>query len=306
MKKYSLILIGFGLSITLFLVIFILGFIGKISPLTFIPQQFMDDFITLIPPTIPTFGILWDIIILYLLPVAIMLIIIAVSPYMIKFFFKIHKLINRKAVYGIIEMEKERKPKFYYLGFRVLVVGLFAFSLMSILAEFGAGSIFRDVVVGGSGTGWELVFQAEAVFLGTYFIAPFVLFVFVPLWIMEDSGLMAYKSFSDQRRTPDIEGVHTTYSHLLEAYSGVSTILVLATYIIGAVSVLLTDPAFLAPNIMSVISIIVLPLTITGLFALAVIVYEKNIEKTKERIQKAMLAEGFVMIRIPEMEELKV
>ena len=148
--------------------------------------------------------------------------------------------------------------------------------------------------------------QAEAAFLGTYFLAPFILLVFVPLWIMEDSGLMSYKTFSDQRRTPDIEGVHTTYSHLLEAYSGVSTFLILATYIGGAISVLLTDPMALLPNLMSIISIIVLPLTITGIFALAVVVYEKTIEKTRERIQKAMLDQGFVKIKIPEMEELKI
>jgi len=307
MKKYSLILLGFGLSVILFLVIMILGFVGMVTPMAFIPQQFIEDFITIIPwPNlrIPFIGMLIDILILYLLPVLIVLIVIAISPLMIKFFYKIHKLINRRAVYGIMDM-KDKKPKFYYLGFRVLVVGLFAFSLMAILIEFGAGVIFREGV-SGTGQAWELVFQAEAVFLGTYFIAPFILLIFVPLWIMEDSGLMAYKSFSDQRRTPDIEGVHTTYSHILEAYSGVSTFIVLFTYIWGAISVLLTDPGALAPNFMSIVSIIVLPLTITGLFTLAVVVYEKNIDKVKERIQKAMLDEGFVMIEIPEMEKLKI
>ena len=297
-KKYTLILFGLGLSIVLFVVIIFMGNIGLF------PRQFMEEFIVLIPdiPGIP--GIISDLIILYLLPVLMVLIVILISPLMIKFFYKIHRVINRHPKYGIINLE-ERKPKFYYLFFRVFVVGLFAFSLMSILMEFGFGLVFRDYTAG-LGQGWELVFKAEAAFLGTYFLAPFILLIFVPLWIMEDSGLISYKSFSDQRRAPDIEGMHTTYSHLLEAYSGVSTLLILFTYVYEASSVVFTKPEDFFPNLMSFISIMVLPITITGIFAFGVFLYEKYIDKTRERIQKAMLDEGFIRINIPEMEELKV
>ena len=104
-NKYYLILVGFVLSVVLFLLIIIISFTG------FVPQEFMNEFITIIPgfekiPGMPQgVGIYSDLIILYLLPVLIILLIIAISPLTIKFFYKTHKLINRKAVYGIMDLK---------------------------------------------------------------------------------------------------------------------------------------------------------------------------------------------------------
>ena len=57
-----------------------------------------------------------------------------------------------------------------------------------------------------------------------FFLTSFCSILFLPIWLLEDRGLILYRTFPEQRRTPIIEGVHNSYFKVLETYTGIATI----------------------------------------------------------------------------------
>lgn len=123
--------------------------------------------------------------------------------------------------------------------------------------------------------------------------------LFLPSWFLEDSGLVAYRHFPKQRRTPIIEGVHQWYVNILSVYTGISTILTLFQVITKA----FPDTGF-GPAILTPIIVIISPLILTWFLAFPIYLYEKRMAKTQSRIHKKLVKYNLKHFTIPEFEDL--
>ena len=124
----------------------------------------------------------------------------------------------------------------------------------------------------------------------------------MPIWILEDSGLIEYRLFEKNRKTPLIEGIHKFYSNALEAYSGLSTIVAYYTVINNTLLVLNPgDPGLLTPIIL-----LVLPIILTGFYALPLYYYEKKLDKIQGRIHEHLKKRNIVKIKVPSFDDIKL
>lgn len=293
-KKYLPLIVGFIISILLFLAIYVLHLVSKSIGLNLIPPEYIYVFIPLLPGPMLT-----DVILLYLFPLVIYFLIGLISPSLVQFLYKLNKLtfvFRKKPKYGFLAVGDRFKASRIF--FRAFLVNLFAFGTSAILFQLGAGSLFRATI--GGGIIPEGLYTAEAIFFGTFFLAPLSLLLFLPAWYMEDSGLVAYRHFSDQRRTPIIEGVHKWYTNVLKVYTGFTTLVTLFQVITKAFPDAGFGPALLTPII-----VIISPLILTGLLALPLYLYEKRMEKIQGRIHKKLAKYNLRHISLPEFEDLE-
>lgn len=293
LKKFLSLMFGFLISLTLFAVIYGLAVIQKeLGIPDLVPPEYVSYFIAILP------GPLWtDTIFLYLFPIASFALFFLISPYTTIFFIKLHKLIYRSKKrfnYGIVKLGSKMKP--FMLFRRSIVVSLFSFSISALIVQAGGMKLFRAGVVLN-----PTLHEAEAIFLGTFFIIPFVLLLFFPFWLLEDSGIVICRFYYGKRKPPIIEGTHSPYINVLQGYAGISTLIILVTYIIRT----LAETSPLDPAILTPIILIFLPFIITGLFAFPVLIYEKTIQKLFRRIQPSLNKLNLTEIQIPTFDEMK-
>ena len=184
-KKYLPLVIGFVISILLFIFMYVLHLISIFMNLNLIPQEYIYIFIPFIPGPMLT-----DVILLYLFPVVIYLLIDLISPTLVQFLYKINKasFVFRKAPgYGLLNIGDKFKPSRIF--FRAFLVNLFAFGTSAILYQLGMGNLFRATGLGGGSIPAGL-YAAEAIFFGTFFLASLSMLVFLPSWFLEDSGFV--------------------------------------------------------------------------------------------------------------------
>ena len=291
-ERYITIMIGFILSLMLFGVIYLLAIIQKIvGTVDLVPKEYLTHFIAFLP------GELWsDMILLYLFPLISFGIFYLILPYTTLFLIKLHKLIylsRNRFHYGVVKMGPRRKP--FFLFRRSLIVTLFSFSIAALIIEAGFGHLFRENMMAGSALN-----EAEALFLATFFIIPFVLLLFLPIWFLEDSGIVICRQYVGQQRTPVIEGTHAPYLNVLQGYAGISTLIILIIYVNATFAESGFGPAILTPIIL-----IILPFLITGLLVLALFFYERFnphlIKRIRPTIEKLNLSE----IIIPTFDEMR-
>jgi hypothetical protein len=294
MKKSHLpVWISFFLSIGLFCAFIILSllFLFNIVP-GIIPKEYIFEFVAIIPGPMYT-----DILILYIIPILIYYLIKSIAPNLVFILYKINKftfIFRVKPKYGIIKEQGELKTG--QTIFRIILISLFAFATSSILVQLGFGKLFR--ASGGFGS----LQYAEEIFFGTFFITGICLFLFAPLWLLEDSGVVAFRSYKDRRKTPIMEGIHNLFANLLELYTGLTTVQGYIALIITTFSVLVPgDQAILTP-----IVLIILPFVITGLFAIPFYLYEKNLTNIRARIHSKLIKKGLSLINIPDFEDLTI
>ncbi|MFX1569606.1 MAG: hypothetical protein ACFFCV_14695 [Promethearchaeota archaeon] len=290
-KKFLSIIIGFAVSLTIFIVIYILSLLQKGWVYeNLIPREYVKYFVFILP------GELWtDTILLYLFPLAIYGLFHIIAPYTTLFFLKLHRIFYRSKKrfhYGIVKLGHQVKP--FMLFRRSVIVSLFAFSVSALIVQAGLGSLFRVGMMEDSALN-----EAEAIFLGTFIIIPIVLLIFLPLWLLEDSGIVICKLYADRRRPPLIEGTHAPFVNVLQGYAGISTVIILVTYIVRTLA------ESVGPSILTPIIMIVLPFFITGLISFAVYAYEKNIPKLIGKIQPHLTKLNIYEIEIPTFDEMK-
>ncbi|MFX0074261.1 MAG: hypothetical protein ACFE96_02370 [Candidatus Hermodarchaeota archaeon] len=294
-KKYLPLIVGFVVSILLFLTIYILHLISNSIGMDLIPREYIYVFIPLLPGPMLT-----DVLLLYLFPVVIYFLINALAPYIVQLLYKVNKITYtfRKAPsYGLLAVGEKFKPTRLFL--RAFLVNLFAFGSSAVLFQLGAGNLFR-ATSGGGGYIPAGLYAAEAIFFGTFFLASLSMLLFLPSWFLEDSGLVSYRHFPEQRRTPIIEGVHQWYINILGVYTGISTIFTLFQVITKA----FPDAGF-GPAILTPIIVIISPVILTGLLAIPMYLYEKNMEKMQSRIHRRLAKYNLRHFSLPEFENLE-
>lgn len=98
-----------------------------------------------------------------------------------------------------------------------------------------------------------------------------------------------------------IEGIHKFYKNILEVYSGFSTFYAYYSVITQTFTVINPgDPVLLTP-----IVLMMLPLILTGFYAIPLFIYEKKIIKIQPRIHDHLGKRGIYKIVIPSFDELK-
>ena len=294
-KKYVITIVSLILSVVLYGIIFVLGEMAKNYGAGFIPREYVSNFVVILP------GPLWsDIILLYILPVLSFLIVFLIAPIIIHLYLKIHQVstkIGTKTYYGIVEVGDKVGP--WKLFRRAFIVSLFSFSISALIVAAGQGRLFRENIIDDI-----ILNEAEAVFLGTFFLSFIIIIIFLPIWYLEDAGIVGYKYNAEKRMPPKIVGISSLYSSILEGYAGISTIFILITYIIQCLNFLIQiggtifQAALLTPLIL-----IILPFIITGLFAIPLFLYEQTLGTSVKRIHKRLKKLNFV--RVPEFDEVK-
>ncbi|MFX0012841.1 MAG: hypothetical protein ACFE9R_21195, partial [Candidatus Hermodarchaeota archaeon] len=286
---------GFIISILLFLSIYILHLVSINIGQDPIPKEYIFIFVPIIPGPMLT-----DVIILYLFPFGIFLLIYLIAPYLIELLFRISRFsfaFRKKPDYGFLNLGNDFQPSRVF--YRVFLVTLFAFGTSAVIVNLGLKTLFRAVPPG-LGDIPDALITAEAIFFATFFLTSLSLLLFLPIWLLEDSGLVAYRHYPKQRRTPIIEGVHKFYLNALEVYTGFSTILVLIQ-VIGSVFPVINpgDAAILTPIIL-----ILLPLILTGLLAAPLYCYERWLPKIKNKIHLRLAKYDLPKFSIPTFDEL--
>jgi len=273
-KQFYLLILCFILIITLFISIIVLGIISDISHLPLIPIQYIFDFIKILPGPIYT-----DIFLLFFISIGFYFLNHLLYPYYIKIWYYFHKIYRRKSKYGFMVIGK--KVSFYKLFIRAFYMGLFAFSITTLISSFSGNYFFR---AGLPLPGLSALFVCEDIFLGTFLICPITILIFFPIFQMEDSGFITYRHLPNYMRTPEIEGVHALLYRLLKGYSGLSTIITLIYYIYAAFEAV--DWNFGNPAILTPLILIGLPFLMIGLLFIPFLLYDKCIEKNSERLRK--------------------
>lgn len=300
-RKKLFILLSLVLSVCLFSAIMILYLIDKMNilgfPSSLIPIEYVDFFIQIIPGSIYT-----DLILLYIFPVLVFGIYILIAPVLVQVLYKIYDFtftFRNRPQYGIVKRGVNIKAT--SIIYRAILVSLFAFGTTTLMVQLGVGNIFRATA--GMGAPEPLI-KAENIFFGTFFFTPISLLLFVPIWLLEDCGLVGYRTFKNQRKMPVIQGLFKWYMNVIEVYTGLSTIygyllLILNTFGYFVFSSSFTDPAILTPIIL-----LILPLIITGLFAIPLYYYEQNLRKIQSRIQLRLTKYKIPYIDIPAFDQM--
>jgi hypothetical protein len=292
-RKLSLLVVSFAITVGLFLLIIGLLLASKLgTPL--VPSQYFE-FIAVLPGTIYT-----DMLLLFAIPIGAFGLIYAATPVISKVLVSLHKLIMRGARYGFAQLGAEIKAGSFLR--RAFMISLFAFNMSAIIVGLGYGGYFRNGLDPAAPYKELTLHESEAVFLGTFLLATAGLVVFIPLWIVEDSGLIMYRIFPDQRRAPEIEGVHSLYSNLWKAYISISTLYTLWQYISRTFSVVsFGNPAILTPIILCV-----LPFITIGLVSIPTYLYEKYLPRFKNRVATGLRSFNLPDIQIPDIHQIGV
>ncbi|MBN1216405.1 MAG: hypothetical protein JXA99_13315 [Candidatus Lokiarchaeota archaeon] len=259
-----------------------------------IPNEFITEFVFLIP------GPMWtDIIVIYGIPIGIFCIIYYISPYTNRLFTKVHSIFyvfRKRPSYGIFQ--PSTKIFISKLLFRLILACLLTFILSYYIVQIGLGHLFR------AGSAPDALFDAEAKFLATFFFLPFVLLLFFVLWSLEDSGMIAYRIFPEKRKNPDINGVYKIYKGFIEYLVGFSIIFVYVGLINATINHVQTESTIEALFIP--FSLIFLPFIISGLIAIPLFLYEKNIDKMMNRIHPYLMKKGYNKINVPDFKDIEI
>ena len=302
-RKNIFLLTSLIMSIALFATIYILFLIDILHlpgfPPSLIPYEYIHEFILILPGPIYT-----DIPLLFLFPLLIFALYAFIAPIFTQILHKIYDFsftFRTKPKYGILRAGIRIKTT--SLIYRAIMVSLFAFGTISLISQFGYGNVFRATA--GDITGIEPLIRAENAFFGTFFFTSLSLILFVPIWILEDCGIVAYRSFKNQRKLPVIQGVYKWYMNVVEIYTGFSTITAYLFLIFDTFGFMINELAPGDPAILTPLILLFLPLIVTGLFAIPLYLYERYLEKIQNRVHSRFAKDNITYIDIPSFDELK-
>jgi len=133
-------------------------------------------------------------------------------------------------------------------------------------------------------------------------IASFVTLLFVPLWLLEDTGVICERETVGRRVTADIEGVGNWYVALLKGFAGITTVI---TYLLIAASTIEWYYTVNVPNLFTLIVLIVPVVAIIGAPFLAMapisvvhFCYEISLRRNKERLDAKLGGAGLARVAI--------
>lgn len=147
--------------------------------------------------------------------------------------------------------------------------------------------------------GLEALVGAEAMFLGTFFFTSFAFLIVLPIWIIQDTGIMVYRTFPEDLRTPSVKGAYRLFEQIIIGYTGINSIITLGLIIINVLPIVQGSPAMVVPIILTF-----LPILVIGIFAIALIIYENSVHSTIQKMHDKLSKKGIPFISIPEFKDI--
>lgn len=235
--------------------------------------------------------ILLDFIWLYVIAFVAGAIVYFSTPSLSMFFWKLHKLITRGNYdYQIQEIDMTTTSSF---TLRRLMVPAFvalgiSFSISNIQSSVDILIVTESF--GSLAPGAQSIVISTSLLFILLLLASFIAFLFSPMWLMQDVGLVCERKLSS-RMTVDIDGVGNWYLKLLKGFGGISTIVAYVFTIIQTIEwyqFVLTSPPeggfslliFLIPLVAVVFS----PLLALGPMSFVYLLYELSLKKNLGRL----------------------
>ncbi len=298
-KKFSYAFICLIVAISLFGVLFVISLIRYLNSSTGTSQAFLFDLIVILP------GPIWtDIILIFILPIIFYLLLKYILPYSTLFYVKIHKMIyifREKPEYGItIQDNNLYISKIMY---RLLIASFLTIALSSIIVQTSTIQLFRTVNDNISNLSPSLrdLLSIDASYIASLFIVPLVIIILIPLWMLEDSGLLAYRKFSDKRKNPEIIGVFKQFKGFIGYFVGILTLVGYVIIVIKIINLISLGFRIEIPAII----LLLLPFILSGILTIPLYLYEKTYNKNVDKVRNYIQKKGYEEIIIPEFNDIK-
>ncbi|MFX1264833.1 MAG: hypothetical protein ACFFH0_05605 [Promethearchaeota archaeon] len=133
-------------------------------------------------------------------------------------------------------------------------------------------------------------------------IASFVTLLFVPLWLLEDTGVICERKATGRRVTADIEGVGNWYLALLKGFAGITTVI---AYLLISVETIEWYYTISVPEtfpwiilMVPVVAIIGAPFLAMAPISVVHVCYEISLRRNKERLEEKLSRAGLARVAI--------
>lgn len=138
-------------------------------------------------------------------------------------------------------------------------------------------------------------------------LASFIGILFVPFWLLEDTGIICERVSTDRRETADIEGVGNRFLAFLKGFAGISTF---AAYLL--ISLEMIEWYQMLPGqieipleffLLPVMVVILAPVIGAAIVSIVFISYEMSLDKNIKKLQMKAQNEGLkhVTIELPKV-----
>lgn len=167
-----------------------------------------------------------EIMVMWILPIVMFFLIIPLYSFFAKMYVRLHKLIKlRRFNYSIVQLKDDPIQFREALG-RMVIPLLFLYSIGYWVGTWIFPSDLHSLVP----------IQMLQYFLYSFLFSPVVVLLAIPLWLLEDSGIIALKKRKEgERKLPDVEGVNN-YFHNLYTGSALSIFAVtIVSFIIASI-----------------------------------------------------------------------
>jgi hypothetical protein len=124
---------------------------------------------------------------------------------------------------------------------------------------------------------------------------PLAAILWSPIWLLEDLGITSYVDAekTTARQTPDTEGIGRYYRSLLNGFVGISTIIFMATFILGTLQSTLTSEIRFQ-QIIVLGTYLLIPIYVILAFVPLLLVHEWAISKIKDPFIQFLQRRGLI------------
>ena len=166
-----------------------------------------------------------EIMVMWLLPIAMFFLIIPLFNFFAKLYIRLHKLIKlRRFNYSVVKL-KDEPIKFKEALGRMIIPLLFLYSMGYWVGNW----IFPKELDP------YMAIQMLQYFLYSFLFSPLVVLLAIPLWHLEDSGVIALKKRKEgERKLPDVEGVNNYFHNLFTGSALSIAVVTLVSFIIAS------------------------------------------------------------------------
>ncbi|MFX1579258.1 MAG: hypothetical protein ACFFBJ_06385 [Promethearchaeota archaeon] len=250
-------------------------------------------------------NIVFDFIWLYVISLVVGIIVYFASSQVSVLLWRLHQLLtHKKYKYHIQELDAQPlsspQPRRMILPAFVALGISYSVSNVQILSDM----IFVSESFSGLATEAQTIVISMALLFILLLLSSFITFLFAPMWLMQDKGLICELEKTD-RTLADIEGVGNWYLKLMKGFAGVSTIIAYLFTIFQTIEwyqfVLSSPPEggfsmliFLIP----VGVVIVSPLLALGPISLVYVLYEKSRVRNLVLLSNHIEKNGLDTVRI--------
>ncbi|MHA2407536.1 MAG: hypothetical protein ACXACA_04140 [Candidatus Ranarchaeia archaeon] len=121
-------------------------------------------------------------------------------------------------------------------------------------------------------------------------MVPVAALLWGPIWVLEDSGIVAYlkPEQSNRRQTPDTEGVGRYFRTYLNGFVGVSTLIGLGSYLYSSIIIQL-DFATRIQAIFGLVVMFLIPFYAVLAFSPLLLIHERNFLDHREKLTKSLV-----------------